>query len=366
MLRLVVFLACCIRIPVCAAMVPLAEIEVCDLTFSLKGNESRDFFYGFAEGDQIVFSFEEQSGLPVSSVAVRIYPDNLRFEASQVARIQDKIIRVERASVVQFHFSNDRKDKSCRVTIRRIPATSKTQNFPTTVRWEERYDTIYLKDKPAKMELQTVTRPVRTLYKTDTLVINLLDKKERVASRGNLTQEATSVIKVQLPANTSEPDRTTQLVSWAYWIGVGQEAEGQFTEANRLAKLAKSATGAAKTLGVLAGPYGALASLAIDGVSFFLPTGSGDNILYEIRIHDKVIDQGNGPSAYARHQNNTQGELRFLLSNDNLIESVDVNLRIMAVVVQKSFRNELIQEQLEVPVLEKELILKKVPVLGVH
>lgn len=366
MQRIVLLLLLLGYTPLLSAARPPAGVEVCDLTFRLNGNESRDLYYGFAAGDQVIFSFEELSGLPLASVELKVYPDNLRFQALQAAGVKEKIILLEQAGVVQFHFSNDRKEKVCHVAIRRIPASTKTQNFATTVRWEERYDTVYHKDRPAKMELQTVSRAVRTLYKTDTLVVNLLDKKERVASKGNLTQEATSQIKVALPVNTTEPDRTTQVVSWAYWIGVGQEAEGQFTEANRLAKLAKSATGAAKTLGVIAGPYGALASLAIDGVSFFLPTGTGDNILYEVHSRDKILDQGNGPSAYARHQNYTQGELRFQLTNDNLIESVDVSLRVMVVMVQKSYRNALVQEQVEVPVFEKEVILKKVPVLSTY
>lgn len=339
-------------------------IEVCDLTISLKGNETHDLYYGFAAGDRLSFNFEETQGQPIASVEISEYPDQVRFQELQTASIKNKSLLVTTAKVYRFRFTNDRRDKICKVRIQRIPASSKTRSFQTAVRWVEQYDTIFLKNKPARIEIQTVERRVRKLIKVDTAVVNLIDKKERVASRGNLTQEANSGIKVSLPQNTEAPDRTYEVVSWAYWLGVGQEAEGQYAEANRVAKLAKTATNAVKTLGVLAGPYGALASLAIDGVSFFLPPGSGDNIQYEIRHKDNIIDQGNGPAAYARHDKYTQGELKFKLANDNFIDAVDVSLRVMAVAIVKHYKDEIIQEQKEVPVLEKEINMKKVPVLS--
>ncbi|MBK6949296.1 MAG: hypothetical protein IPH16_15635 [Haliscomenobacter sp.] len=95
----------------------------------------------------------------------------------------------------------------------------------------------------------------------DTAVVNLIDKKERVHSRGNFYEESSSLVRVVLPENYEEPGRSYEVISWAYWIGVGEEAEGQYREANRAAKFAKSATNAVKNFGVLAGPYGALASL---------------------------------------------------------------------------------------------------------
>ena len=37
-------------------------VDVADLTLKVKANSSEEFFYGFAEGDQIVFSFSEVDG----------------------------------------------------------------------------------------------------------------------------------------------------------------------------------------------------------------------------------------------------------------------------------------------------------------
>lgn len=341
---------------------PEAAVEVCDLTLRLKGDDVQDLYYGFAAGDRLVFRFEETGGLAIARVEIAEYPDQLRFQELETALVEEKVIYVQRSGVFRFRFANDRREKNCKVTIQRIPGSAQTRGFRTAVRWVEQYDTVY-QDRPAQMETRQVERRRWDLVRVDTAVVNLIDKKERVHSRGNFHEESSSVVKVSLPKNYEEPGRTYEVISWAYWIGVGEEAEGQYREANRTAKLAKSATNAVKNFGILAGPYGALASLAIDGVSFFLPPGKGDNVQYEVRAGGKLVDQGDGPAAFARHGNYTQGEVQFKLSNDNLIDAVDVSLRVMAVAAVKTYKESVYLETQEAPVVKKEITLKKVPAL---
>ncbi len=339
-----------------------AAVEVCDLTLRLKGDDVQELYYGFAAGDRLVFHFEETGGLPLARVEIAEYPDQLRFQELETALIGEKVIYVQRNAVYRFRFANDRREKNCKVKIQRIPGTPQTRGFRTAVRWVEQYDTVY-QDRPAQIESRQVERRRWDLVRVDTAVVNLIDKKERVHSRGNFYEDPSSVVAVTLPKNYEEPGRTYEVISWAYWIGVGEEAEGQYREANRAAKLAKSATNAVKNFGILAGPYGALASLAIDGVSFFLPPGKGDNIQYEVRAGGKVVDQGDGPAAYARHAQATQGEVQFKLTNDNLIDAVDVSLRVMAVAAVKTYKETVYLQTEQAPVLKMDITLKKVPVL---
>lgn len=337
-------------------------IEVCDLTLRLKGDDVQELYYGFAAGDRLIFHFEEIGGLPLASVEIAEYPDQLRFQELETAGVEEKVIYVQRSAVFRFRFTNDRREKNCKVRIQRIPGSAQTRGFRTAVRWVEQYDTVY-QDRPVQVETRQVERRRWDLLRVDTAVVNLIDKKERVHSRGNFQEESSSLIAVTLPKNYEEPGRKYEVISWAYWIGVGEEAEGQYREANRTAKLAKSATNAVKTFGILAGPYGALASLAIDGVSFFLPPGKGDNIQYEVRAGGKLVDQGDGPAAYARYANNTQGEVQFKLTNDNLIDAVDVSLRVMAVATVKTYKETVYLETQQAPVVKKEITVKKAPVL---
>ncbi|MBK6949295.1 MAG: hypothetical protein IPH16_15630 [Haliscomenobacter sp.] len=59
----------------------------------------------------------------------------------------------------------------------------------------------------------------------------------------------------------------------------------------------------------------------------------------------------------------TQGEVQFKLSNDNLIDAVDVSLRVMAVAAVKTYKETIYLETQEAPVMKMEITLKKAPVL---
>ncbi len=350
-------------LPVCL-WCQIPPVEVCDIVLRLKGDDVQEVYYGFAAGDQILFDFSETEGRTVAAFEVVEYPENIRFREFEIAEIRSKSVYVQATGVYKFSIHNERGERTCKLRISRIPAAEKTRAFRTGVRWVDRYDTTYVGNRPANVEERQVQRSRRVLDKVDTTLVNLIDKKERVHSRGNMMEDAFSILKVALPRDQEEADRVYEVVSWVYWIGVGSEGEGQYQEANRAVKLAKSLSGAAKSFSIISGPYGALAALALDGVSFFLPPGKGDNILYQVSCGNKVIDQGNGPAAYARHTQCAQGEITFRLENDNMVEVVDVSVRVMAVAVTRTYRTEFYFEQQSVVEPEMKITVKKVPVLN--
>ncbi len=350
-------------LPVCL-WCQIPPVEVCDIVLRLKGDDVQEVYYGFAAGDQILFDFSETEGRTVAAFEVVEYPENIRFREFEIAEIRSKSVYVQATGVYKFSIHNERGERTCKLRISRIPAAEKTRAFRTGVRWVDRYDTTYVGNRPANVEERQVQRSRRVLDKVDTTLVNLIDKKERVHSRGNMMEDAFSILKVALPRDQEEADRVYEVVSWVYWIGVGSEGEGQYQEANRAVKLAKSLSGAAKSFSIISGPYGALAALALDGVSFFLPPGKGDNILYQVSCGNKVIDQGNGPAAYARHTQCAQGEITFRLENDNMVEVVDVSVRVMAVAVTRTYRTEFYFEQQSVVEPEMKITVKKVPALN--
>jgi hypothetical protein len=357
------FMLSFVFLPVCL-WCQIPPVEVCDIVLRLKGDDVQEVYYGFAAGDQILFDFSETEGRTVAAFEVVEYPENIRFREFEIAEIRSKSVYVQATGVYKFSIHNERGERTCKLRISRIPAAEKTRAFRTGVRWVDRYDTTYVGNRPANVEERQVQRSRRVLDKVDTTLVNLIDKKERVHSRGNMMEDAFSILKVALPRDQEEADRVYEVVSWVYWIGVGSEGEGQYQEANRAVKLAKSLSGAAKSFSIISGPYGALAALALDGVSFFLPPGKGDNILYQVSCGNKVIDQGNGPAAYARHTQCAQGEITFRLENDNMVEVVDVSVRVMAVAVTRTYRTEFYFEQQSVVEPEMKITVKKVPVLN--
>lgn len=341
---------------------PGSPVEVCDLTLPLDGKENKELYFGFAAGDKVIINCREINGESIESFELIQYPDQVRYQVLATTEIKDKAVVVPQTGVYLIRLQNSKGKKQYAIHLQRIPLSPKTQSFNTAVRWEERTDTLYHKPT-ARVETKLVKLTRQVLERTDTAVINLLDKKERVHSRANWSNETTSKVQVKLPDNTREADRTTEIVSWAYWIGVGSDAEKGYQEANRLAGLAKSAMGAAKTLGVLAGPYGALASLALEGVSFFTPPPKGDNVKYRLLKGEKVLDQGDGPLVYARQLEAKQGTFTFEFTNDNYVEAIDVGLRVVAVAAIRYYRNEDYYEQREVPVFDTRVQIIRVPVV---
>jgi hypothetical protein len=341
-------------------------VEVCDLSILISGKEAQELYYGFAAGDKIVFSFSEQVGALLSEVEIAEFPSNIKFRELNTAGVKEKTLEVPKAAVYRFRFRSDtKKDRSVKVRIQRIPQTEKTRSFVTAVRWVEKFDTVY-QNSDTRFEKQMVKQSRRVLVRTDTAVVSLADKTERIAAKASWSGSTSTKVPIVLPSNKYENDRSYEVIAWAYWIGAGEQAEKQYSEANRLASIGKSAVSAAGKLGYLAGPYGALASLALDGVSYFTVPRGGNNIKYRVLNKDgKSLDQGDGPAAYARHNTYTQGTLTFEMANDNYLEAIDARVRIIAIALVKTYRQEEYLEEKEVPVARKfEVKVSKVPVLG--
>lgn len=346
-------------------------IEVAKVAVKVGAKATEELYYAFAAGDRILFDFSELDGDPVSEFTVSEYPDQLRFQEVNTARVEGGQIKVTRTGVFLFRFSNRAllKGRTCGIHIRRIPAGSAQRQFNTAVQWVERYDTTVVdRGKDQKLETKLVEKRRRVQTKTDTLVLSLVDRVERVHSRSNFSAEATSVVAVELPLNTAEPNAanpylTSEVVSWSYWLGVGEEAEKEFQNGNQLAQLAKTAMGAVEAVGMLTGGYGALISLAIEGVSYFTMPTKGDNVKFRILAGEKLLEEGDGPAAFARRLQPLQGTISFELTNDNIFESVDVNLRVVVVIVRRHYQEEIYHEEEATAVVERVVKLVRVPVV---
>jgi hypothetical protein len=345
---------------------PAKPLEVCDLSLQFSNKEEQELYYGFAAGDRILFSFNESVGAVLAEVEITEFPSNVKFRELNTAAIKEKTIEVTKAAVYRFRFRSDtKKDRTIKVRIQRVPASDKTKAFVTAVKWVERFDTVYQNDN-TRFEKQMVKQTRRVLVRTDTAISSLADKTERIAAKASWSGSTSTKVPITLPTNKYESDRSYEVIAWAFWVGTGEQAEKQYSEANRLAGLGKSAVSTVGKLGYLAGPYGALASLALDGVSYFTAPRGGNNIKYRVLSKDnKVLDSGDGPSAYARHNTYTQGTMTFEMGNDNYIDAIDARVRVIAVALVKTYRQEEYTEEKDVPVARKfEVKVSKVQVLS--
>ncbi|HQU58088.1 MAG TPA: hypothetical protein PLU64_02805, partial [Saprospiraceae bacterium] len=193
------------------------------------------------------------------------------------------------------------------------------------------------------------------------------EKLERVHSRTNFGSDNVAYVTFELPQNRYEPNKTepyqvTEVTSWAYWIGTGEAGKQVLDEANvkALAKIAKGVTTGAISAGLVSSGYGALALLAIEGVSTFSNPPSGENVKYEI-LRDQngsyeLLSKGNSVAGFGRVGHYTQGNFAIKLDNDNYVEGINVNVKVIAVTETRSYRDEYVTEVREVPVSERKVV----------
>jgi hypothetical protein len=156
---------------------------------------------------------------------------------------------------------------------------------------------------------------------------------------------------VDLPTNTYMPNKidpyqSTEVISWSYWLGVGQKAIEEYEKAN------SNLSSGISVIGELTG-YGALASLAVTGVSMFATPSVGDNVRYKfITVQNgvnNIFDYGNGIAASGRHTNLLQGGFTIQLFNDNFRDGIDVTVNLVCVQVRKTWEDKQHTEQVVKP-----------------
>lgn len=230
--------------------IDLAESVV---KIGIKGEES--VYFGFAEGDQLIFSFEEANGKDMKEVEIIEMPANSRFMDVKTSKIENKTLQVPRTAIYKFRFANSALlPRSCRYKIQRIPASDATQKFNSTVYYDTYNDTSY-------------TNEVETyIDRTDTIINNFQDRTIKV---NPLTAPGSSktTFNFTLPENT---------VAWSYYIMADKAGLPVYQEANR--SLASNAVWAVQKFP----KYSPLAAVATDASSYLIRLDTGQRINYWI------------------------------------------------------------------------------------
>ncbi|MEP1490442.1 MAG: hypothetical protein ABJK28_18635 [Algibacter sp.] len=89
--------------------------------------------------------------------------------------------------------------------------------------------------------------------------------------------------------------------------------------------------------------YGAMAKLAITGISMFSNNAIGNNVNYKfITVQNGVqntFNSGNVTSDSGRNMEFLQGGFTIELYNDNFREGIDVNIKIVVAQINKKWKN---------------------------
>jgi len=298
--------------------------------------------FGFAEGDQIIFNFNEVDGKELKVVDISEYPSTPVFSDYKTKEVANKTLNVSHKCVYTFHFSNGALGgRICKIHIQRIPANENTKNFNTSVAWKNINDTTYTEENE------------RYLIKSDTAISNFTDQVVTVHSRTN-GEGNKNLINFKLPDNTK---------TWSYYIGVNESKSGSFASA--AGALAQSvAPYAAKIPG-----YGTMASLALNGVSYFTQLTSGDAVDFYI-VDDANANtfrtSGQVSSAYkygtqvvnsfAKMTSPVSGSYSVCLRNQNIMTPMDVTVKITAITITQQWGTRQIKKM--------NIVTKNLPVIN--
>lgn len=336
-------------------------IDVTDQTIKIGSMKEEKLLFGFAEGDQIIFNFQEVDGKELKEIEILEYPDYSRFADFKTNRIDNKNISVAKQGVYVFRFKNSAvSGRICKIKIQRIPLSDKTVNFNSAIKWETKQETTYntyVKDVLVGYDTTYIQKSKKELVKTEFSDDMIVDKTERVHSLNNLDYKNYKTVRVPLPQNEYSTYKTKTIVAWAYWVGVGKEASESWTRNVKvlggvastvagilISPLAKYAVGIATNL--------ATPSMGEDVAYWFIPDYRNEQLFMTNQSFTQ-FDMGKGVAAFGKNSSRTQGEFYIGLLNDNQIIGIDVNVKITVIWETKFYEDKNYTEMVVKPRYEK-------------
>ena len=203
-------------------------ILVTETTLTIDFDQTKELFFSFAEGDEIVFDFQLVKGKNLKEIEIIELPNNSVFSEFKAQNISSKRITVRNKGLYKFKFrSSSLGRRVCKIKISRIPANDATKKFNTNWKWKTIRDTIYTPytlDSITGYKKINYKEKIKELVKTENVEELVFNKNQRVHSYYN-ENVSRSYLKVDLPNNTKTDLKEERIIAWAYWIGVGEEAQ---------------------------------------------------------------------------------------------------------------------------------------------
>lgn len=353
-------------------------LDVTEQTLKIGGFKEEELYFGFAEGDKIVFSFEEADQKEMKEIEIVEYPNNSKFSDYKTKAIPSKTITATKQSAYIFRFKNGAlSGRICKIKIQRIPASAEKNNFNTTVNWEDKQETTYntyTKNVIVGYDTTYLQKSKKVLVKTEQREELLFDKQQRVHSTSNSNGNKTALF-FTLPENQITAYKTSKVIAWAYWVGVGEEANAAWKQNTQaISTLVKgAATYFTSPLGALA--VGAITDLAIPKIGEDVSYGIADNAnkdLFMSNMPYRIYDQGKGVAGYRKFfdQGLCNGSYYVLLSNDNVMQGIDVTVKVITILEVKTYEEQAYTEMQVAPRYElktfKDPVIRttRVPVVG--
>ncbi len=296
-------------------------IDITENTIKVSPSSEEVFYFGFAEGDQLIFNFEEVNGKELKEVEIMAMPSKSLFLDYKIKRIDNKILTITETGVYKFRFTNSNilAGRICKFKIQRIPASEKTRKFNTAVFKRTIYDTTYTNEQE------------RFLVKSDTTISEVLSQTAKVPwATGTNTNR--TITNFTLPSNT---------VFWSYYIGVDQPGQKSYDDASK--KFPSNSTSPITKPNT----NSPLTALALDNTSYLSEVFNGEDIEYVLlegqNLNLYTSGKTYGYLKYGKVVNDfarmlpVRGKLSFCFTNDNFSSSVSVLVKVTAIQVNNFY-----------------------------
>ena len=298
--------------------------QVADQTFKVDG--IHEFYYAFAEGDQIAVNIQLIAGRKLKTVEIIGLPDNILFRSYELDTALAKNIAIPATGAYLLRITEQGVGKKiCRFTLSRTAYT----RIDTRIQW----------DMKAQPNWQVLHRSVPAGSKTEIHSINgqVLVSASNMGIKNNRTS-----YRFELPAHT---------VRWAYRVGVSQSVqEARQRDAAQFNDLVRK--GSTKIMAIH--PETALAAFALGMAVQMTTSTGGEDIEYALvdpanlqkflegeNKYDAHIWQGAVTVDAQRRYAPLTGSYGFALKNNNLVDDVNVSIDIEAITEIPLFDDEI-------------------------
>ncbi|MEA5259023.1 hypothetical protein VB264_14600 [Arcicella aquatica] len=306
-------------------------IDVTETTLKIKALGGEEiFYYGFAEGDKLIFNFQELNDKELKEIEIIELPSSSKFMDYKSKKIENKIFNITRTGIYKFRLYNSAiSGRICKLKIQRIPASDVTKYFNTSVYWRIVQDTTYIPTEE------------KYLVKSDTIVQEIYSSNPQISSSTALNGNKNSqIIDFTLPDNT---------ISWSFYVGTGKEGKSEYDNA-KVRFIQNMTTSVSKIPG-----YGPMAALALTGISYFNHIQGEDNVKYWFLSDLNSVALFNSGKPFMQYKMGDvineasqmkfplKGKIYLALLNDNIIDPIRLTIKVSTIQVNQLWNSRIRQ-----------------------
>ncbi len=351
-------------------------IIVFDSQLHVKGRNIQELFLSFHKGDIISIEIKDNQKQSIRQFSASEFEGRLIFLIQKGNDSVSFHFFVPETSVYKLEFKNTSyRSRNYSLKIFRKPASSSSYQFDTQPVWKEQIDTIYdirNRDKIIAYDTITIEKPVLVLDTCKSIEQIVIDQKIKLESSISFRKKNRAVIEIDLSENAFENKFVERNpLAWAYWIGVGTEAEESWH---------KTVKSVSKLGGGLLSKYvHPLLGFAVGIVPEFFIPATGKNVRFWF-VNDTIqsnlflqqkdfesIENGRSIVAYGKSNKISNSKIYLCLLNESVISPIDVGFKIASIMEECHYKIKIEKQIKIIPVYKRKaannprLIKRQIP-----